>query len=65
MILQEKADRVKYHDDGLNPIRAQIRSVAEGVVKEKKARVANEKAILRQIADESTNMQNDIAQESA
>jgi hypothetical protein len=33
-------------------------------VKEKKARVTNEKAILRQIADESTNMQNDIVQES-
>ena len=65
MILKEKVDRVKYHDDGLNPIRAQIKVIDEGIVKEKKARIVNEKAILRQIADESTNMQNDIADESA
>lgn len=33
-------------------------------MKEKKDRIANEKKILKEIADESTNMQNDIKKES-
>jgi hypothetical protein len=64
MINKEREDRIKYHDDHLNPIRAQIKSIQDGLVKEKKDRIANEKKILKEIADESTNMQNDIKKES-
>ena len=64
MINKEREDRIKYHDDYLNPIRAQIKNIQEGQVKEKKTRIANEKAILKEIANESTNMQNDIQEES-
>lgn len=64
MIVKEREDRIKYHDDNLNPIRAQIKTIQDGLVKEKKERVVNEKKILRQIADESLNMQNDIKKES-
>jgi len=63
MIVKERADRIKYHDDNLNPIRAQVKSIQEGLVKEKKDRIAGEKKVLRQIHDESTNMQNDIKKE--
>lgn len=64
MITKERVDRVKYHDDNLNPIRAQVKSIQEGMVKEKKDRVAGEKKVLREIHEESTNMQNDIKKES-
>jgi len=64
MIVKERADRIKYHDDNLNPIRAQVKSIQDGLVKEKKDRIAGEKKVLRQIHDESTNMQNDIKRES-
>ena len=43
MIQQETADRVKYHDNVLNPVRAQVKGITEGLVKEKKTRIANEK----------------------
>jgi hypothetical protein len=56
MINKERDDRIKYHDDNINPIRAQIKSIQEGMVKEKKERVTNEKKVLKEIADESTNM---------
>lgn len=64
MINKEREDRIKYHDDHLNPIRAQVKSIQDGLVKEKKDRIAGEKKVLRQIHDESTNMQNDIKKES-
>jgi hypothetical protein len=64
MINKEREDRIKYHDDQLNPMRAQIKGIQDGLVKEKKDRVAGEKRMLRQIHDESTNMQNDIKKES-
>jgi hypothetical protein len=64
MIVKERADRIRYHDDNLNPIRAQVKAIQEGLVKEKKERIAGEKKVMRQILDESTNMQNDIKKES-
>eukprot|EP00347_Sterkiella_histriomuscorum_P003683 403363344 len=64
MIIKEREDRIKYHDDYLNPIRSQVKTIQEGLIKEKKTRITNEKAILKQIANESTNMQNDIQEES-
>ena len=64
MITKERADRIRYHDDNLNPIRAQVKAIQEGLVKEKKERIAGEKKVMRQILDESTNMQNDIKKES-
>lgn len=64
MINKERDDRIKYHDDRLNPIRAQVKSIQDGLVKEKKDRIAGEKKVLKQIHDESTNMQNDIKKES-
>ena len=62
--MREREDRIKYHDDHLNPIRAQVKGIQDGLVKEKKDRIAGEKKVLRQIQDESTNMQNDIKRES-
>lgn len=62
--MKEREDRVKYHDDQIDPIRAQVKTIQEGILKEKKERIAGEKRVLRQIADESTNMQNDIKKES-
>lgn len=47
MIVKERADRIKYHDDNLNPIRAQVKSIQDGLVKEKKDRIAGEKKVLR------------------
>ena len=64
MITKEREDRIKYHDDNLNPLRAQIKNIQEGLVKEKKTRITNEKAVLKEIHQESTNMQNQIVQES-
>ena len=43
MLNKEKADRIKYHDDNLNPIRSQLKGITDGLVKEKKTRIANEK----------------------
>eukprot|EP00355_Strombidium_rassoulzadegani_P006638 CAMPEP_0168625392 /NCGR_PEP_ID=MMETSP0449_2-20121227/9978_1 /TAXON_ID=1082188 /ORGANISM="Strombidium rassoulzadegani, Strain ras09" /LENGTH=129 /DNA_ID=CAMNT_0008667125 /DNA_START=121 /DNA_END=507 /DNA_ORIENTATION=+ len=62
-INQEREDRIKYHDDHLNPIRAQLKGIQEGLVKEKKTRIQNEKKIMQQIQEESQNMQDDITNE--
>ena len=48
-IVQEEKDRVKYHDDALNPIRAQVKGITDGLVKEKKTRIANERQIVADI----------------
>lgn len=64
MINREREDRIRYHDDNLNPIRAQVATIQDGLAKEKKDRVAGEKKVLRQIMDESKAMQNDIKRES-
>ncbi len=42
-IKQEEQDRIAYHDSVLNPVRAQVKGITDGLVKEKKTRVANEK----------------------
>lgn len=63
-INKEREDRIRYHDDHLNPIRLQVKNIQEGLIKEKKERITNEKKILKEIADESTNMLNDIKKES-
>ncbi len=47
MIIKEREDRIKYHDDHLNPIRAQVKSIQDGLVKEKKDRIAGEKKVLK------------------
>ena len=47
MITKERDDRIRYHDDNLNPIRAQVKSIQDGIVKEKKDRLAGEKKVLR------------------
>ena len=46
-IEKERDDRIKYHDDNLNPIRGQINSINEGLIKEKKERITNEKKIIK------------------
>ena len=38
-INQEWDDRIKYHDDHLNPIRTQLKGIEDGLVKEKKLRI--------------------------
>ena len=62
-INQEREDRIKYHDDHLNPIRDQLKGIQEGLVKEKKLRITQEKKVIQEIKDESNNMQNDIKKE--
>ena len=62
-INQEREDRIKYHDDHLNPIRAQLKGIEDGLVKEKKLRITQEKKVIQEIKDESNNMQNDIKKE--
>jgi hypothetical protein len=62
-INQERDDRIKYHDDHLNPIRAQLKGIQDGLVKEKKLRITQEKKVIQEIKDESNNMQNDIKKE--
>ena len=51
-IKQEEQDRILYHDSVLNPFRAQLKGITDGLVKEKKTRIANEKQILAEIAKE-------------
>ena len=51
-IKEEEQDRIKYHDDRLNPVRAQLKGITDGLVKEKKTRVANEKQIVADIDKE-------------
>ena len=48
-MVQEEKDRIKYHDDALNPIRAQVKGITDGLVKEKKTRIANERQIVADI----------------
>ena len=62
-INQERADRIQYHDDHLNPIRAQLKGIEDGLVKEKKLRITQEKKVIQEIKDESNNMQSDIRKE--
>ena len=50
---QEVIDRIQYHDDHLNPIRSQLKNIQDGLIKEKKTRVANEKKVIKEIKDES------------
>ena len=64
-IVQERVDRIKYHDDHLNPIRSQLANIQEGLIKEKKTRIANEKKVIQEIKDEAQNMQTTIKEESA
>ena len=59
----EREDRIKYHDDHLNPIRKQLKSIQDGLIKEKKVRITNEKKVMQEIRDESRNMQDDIIKE--
>jgi len=47
----------------LNPIRAQLKGITEGIVKEKKTRIANEKQIVSDIAKECNQMHADIQTE--
>ena len=51
------------HDDHLNPIRAQLKGIEDGLVKEKKLRITQEKKVIQEIKDESNNMQSDIKKE--
>ena len=55
-INQEREDRIKYHDDHLNPIRDQLKGIQDGLIKEKKTRIANEKKVMQEIRTESQNM---------
>jgi len=64
-INQEERDRIKYHDDALNPIRAQVKGITDGLVKEKKTRIANEKQIVADIDRECAQMHADIRNEKA
>jgi len=59
-IQQEERDRIKYHDDALNPIRAQLKGITDGLVKEKKTRIANEKQIVSKIEAECNKMHANI-----
>lgn len=45
-INQEREDRIKYHDDHLNPIRSQLKGIQDGLVKEKKKRIESEKMVI-------------------
>ena len=65
MIKQEEQDRIDYHDSVLNPVRAQVKGITDGLVKEKKTRVANEKQIVADIARECNQMHTDIKNEKA
>ena len=50
-IKQEVVDRIAYHDDNLNPIRDQLKSIQDGLVKEKKLRITSEKKVIQEIKD--------------
>jgi len=63
-IVQEEKDRIKYHDDALNPIRAQVKGITDGLVKEKKTRIANKKQVLADIQSECAQMHTDIRNET-
>lgn len=65
MIKKEETDRVTYHDNCLNPVRAQVKGITDGLVKEKKTRIANEKQVVADIARECAAMHSDIRSEKA
>jgi len=65
MIKQEEQDRIAYHDSVLNPVRTQLKGITEGLVKEKKTRIANEKQIVADIERECNQMHADIRTEKA
>lgn len=65
MIKKEEQDRITYHDNALNPLRYQVKGITEGLVKEKKTRIANEKQIVADIARECDQMHADIRAEKA
>ena len=65
MIMQEEKDRIAYHDSVLNPVRAQLKGITDGLVKEKKTRIANEKQIVSDIEKECNQMHTDIKNEKA
>ena len=64
-IAKEREDRIVYIDDHLNPIRDQLVVIKDGVKKEKKIRIANEKQITKQVYDDSAKMVADIEAETA
>jgi len=47
----------------LNPIRAQVKGITDGLVKEKRTRIANEKQIVADIDNECAQMHADIQNE--
>ena len=49
----------------MNPIRAQLKGITDGIVKEKKTRIANEKQIVADIDTECKNMHKEIQDEKA
>lgn len=63
MIKQEEQDRIAYHDSVLNPVRTQVKGITDGLVKEKKTRIANEKQIVADIERECNQMHTDIRKE--
>ena len=63
MLNQEREDRIKYHDDHLNPVRSQLKGIKDGLVKEKKTRIANEKQIVSDINNECNKMHQEIDDE--
>lgn len=65
MIKQEEQDRIAYHDSVLNPVRTQVKGITDGLVKEKKTRIANEKQIVADIERECNQMHTDIRNEKA
>lgn len=65
MIKQEEQDRIAYHDSVLNPVRAQLKGITDGLVKEKKTRITNEKQIVAEITRECNQMHTDIKNEKA
>ena len=60
MLIQEEADRIQYHTDKLTPVRAQVQGITDGLVREKKTRIANEKKIVKDIETECAQMHADI-----
>ena len=61
--MQEEADRIQYHTDKLTPVRAQLQGITDGIAKEKKTRISNEKKIIKDIDSECNQMHADIEEE--
>jgi hypothetical protein len=60
---KERQDRINYHTAKLNPIRDQLKGIKDGLVKEKKTRIANEKQIILDINTECKKMHDEIDEE--